>query len=33
MSNGRQLFWATCIWAALCILFTVLIILKIGIHA
>lgn len=31
MNDKRQLFWATCIWAALCLLFTVLIIYKVGI--
>lgn len=31
MIGRRQLFWATCIWAALCILFTILIIYEVGI--
>jgi hypothetical protein len=32
MTTQRQIFWATCIWAALCLLFTVLIIYKVGIE-
>lgn len=30
MTGNRQFFYATCLWAALCLLLTVLIILKVG---
>jgi hypothetical protein len=30
MTGRRQIFYATCLWAAVCLLLTVLIIFKVG---
>jgi hypothetical protein len=32
MTTQRQLFYATCLWAVICLLFTVMIIYKVGIE-